>query len=149
VVEDNPADVNLVREALEEHGIEGEVIVATDGARAIRFIQILDAEAAIDCPMLVILDLNLPKRSGSEVLEYIRKSGRCSATPVVILSSSDAADEMATAARLGANRYLRKPVRLEEFLKLGAVFNFGVFFKEIRVLYSGRSTPPRSSSADL
>jgi CheY-like chemotaxis protein len=121
LVEDNPADAGLVREALEEHNVEGELIVLNDGEKAIGFIQALDAHPA-SCPDLVILDLNLPKKSGRVVLECMRRSPICGRAPVVILSSSDAQQDRADAARLGANRYIRKPSRLEEFLSLGAVF---------------------------
>ena len=121
LIEDNPADALLVRKALEEHGVEGELTVLSDGEKAIQFIQSLDAQL-IDCPDLVIVDLNLPKKSGREVLESMRRSERCPQIPVIILSSSDAHQDRADADRLGASRYLRKPSRLEEFLSLGAIF---------------------------
>jgi CheY-like chemotaxis protein len=70
----------------------------------------------------VIIDLSLPKRSGREVLETMRRSERCRNIPVVILSSSDALQDKADAARLGASLYIRKPSRLEDFLRLGATF---------------------------
>jgi two-component system, chemotaxis family, response regulator Rcp1 len=68
-VEDNPADAGLVRRALEKHGVDGELIVISDGETAIAFIQALDAEAA-PCPDLAIVDLNLPKKPGREVLAH-------------------------------------------------------------------------------
>jgi DNA-binding response OmpR family regulator len=111
----------LVRRALEEHGVEGELIVIADGETAIAFIQALDAEAA-PCPDLAIVDLNLPKKPGRDVLECMRQSERCRHIPVVILSSSDAERDKADAARFGATRYLRKPSKLDEFLMLGAIF---------------------------
>ena len=121
LVEDNPADAGLVREALEEHGVEGELVVLTDGESAIRFIRALDAQS-IACPDLVIIDLNLPKRPGRDVLECVRQSVWCGHVPVVILSSSDAKEDRAETLRLGASRYIRKPSRLEEFMSLGAIF---------------------------
>lgn len=121
LVEDNPGDAGLVRRALEEHDVDGELMILSDGEQAIQFIHALDAQP-IDCPNLVILDLNLPKKSGREVLESMRSSQRCSQIPVVILSSSDAKQDKADADRLGASRYIRKPSRLEEFLSLGAIF---------------------------
>jgi CheY-like chemotaxis protein len=121
LVEDNPADARLVRTALEHHGIEGEVALFTDGEKAILFVQSARTED-VPCPDLVIIDLNLPKRSGHELLESVRRSEKWGDVPVVILSSSDAAQDKAEAARLGANRYLRKPSRLDEFLGLGTVF---------------------------
>ena len=121
LVEDNPADAGLVRKALEEHGVKGQIIVLADGEMATQFIQCLDAQQ-VACPDLVILDLNIPKKPGREVLEYLRRSMRCRHVPIVILSSSDAQQDRADAARLGADRYIRKPSHLEEFLSLGAVF---------------------------
>jgi CheY-like chemotaxis protein len=121
LVEDNPADAGLVRRALEEHGIGGEITVFADGDSAIRFIQALDTEP-IACPDLVIVDLNLPRRSGSEVLECMRQSMCCRSVPVVVLSSSSAQYDREAADQLGASRYLRKPLRLGDFLALGLIF---------------------------
>jgi chemotaxis family two-component system response regulator Rcp1 len=120
-VEDNPADAGLVRRALEEHGVEGEIMVIADGETAIAFIQAIDAGAA-ECPDLAIVDLNLPKKPGRQVLERMRQSEQCRHTPVVILSSSDAERDKADAVRLGASRYLRKPSKLDDFLSLGLIF---------------------------
>jgi len=114
----------LIREALAEHNVEGELLVISDGDEAIRFLQNLDAQAIV-CPELVILDLNLPKRSGREVLESIRKNWKCQDATVVILSSSETPEDKADALKLGAHHYVRKPSRLAEFLDLGA------FFKQI------------------
>jgi DNA-binding response OmpR family regulator len=122
LIEDNPGDVGLVREALEVNGVDGELLVAADGDRAIEFIQALDTDA-IGCPDLVIVDLNLPKRSGREVLKRMRESVKCRETTVVILSSSDAQQDRADAVALGASSYFKKPLRLQEFLKLGAIFS--------------------------
>jgi len=110
--------------ALVEHGIEGGLFVVADGEIAIQLIEELDNQP-IDCLDLAIIDLNLPKRPGREVLERIRHSERCRGIPIVILTSSDAQEDRADAARLGADHYIRKPSKLEEFLKLGA------FFKQI------------------
>jgi DNA-binding response OmpR family regulator len=121
LIEDNIADVGLVREALEEHNVQGELLVISDGASAIRFIDDLAAQT-MDCPDLVILDLNLPKRSGREVLESMRKNSKCQDTTIVVLSSSDAPEDKADASNLGAHHYLRKPSRLTEFMDLGAKF---------------------------
>jgi len=121
LVEDNAADAALVREALEEHRIRGELVVIADGAAAIRYIEALDTGPS-GCPDLVILDLNLPKRSGHEVLRSMRQSVKCGRAPVAILSSSDAQQDRVAAASLGASQYYRKPLHLKEFLSLGARF---------------------------
>ena len=120
-MEDNPADTGLVREALDEHGVECDLVVLGDGEKAIRYIQEFDTLPR-ECPDLLIVDLNLPKRSGREVLQTMRLSVKCRTAPVVVLSSSDAQRDKLDSARLGANRYIHKPLRLEEFLRLGAVF---------------------------
>jgi len=107
----------LLRKAFEEHNFSGELTVVDDGETAIRLIQSL-----ADCPDLVIIDLNLPKKSGREVLEAVRRCEKCRDVPVVILSSSNDRQDKADAARLGASRYIQKPSRLEDFLALGAAF---------------------------
>lgn len=111
----------MVREALEENGVDGELIVLTDGESAIQFVGSLDAQH-LESPDLIIIDLNLPKRPGSEVLACVRQSATCGRAPVVILSSSDAQEDRAETTRLGANRYIRKPSHLPEFISLGAIF---------------------------
>lgn len=121
LVEDNPADALLVRKACEAHEIEGEIVILPDGEVAIEFIGLVDA-GTVRCPDLVIIDLNLPKRPGREVLERMRQSEVCKEVPVIILSSSDARTDMGDAERFGASRYLRKPSRLEQYLELGAIF---------------------------
>src|SRR3954447_14214928 len=88
LIEDNPADVGLVREALNEHGVGGELTVIANGERAIKFIDETEAGEQ-QCPDLIILDLNLPKRSGKDVLTRIRTSTICPQVPVIILTSSD------------------------------------------------------------
>jgi CheY-like chemotaxis protein len=120
-VEDNPADVRLVRAALEEHGVAGELIVFRDGAKAIQFIEEIESGSG-SCPDMMIVDLNLPKCPGREVLKCRDGSGKLRNVPVVVLSSSDAAQDRDDSTRLGANLYLRKPSRLDDFLRLGATF---------------------------
>jgi chemotaxis family two-component system response regulator Rcp1 len=120
-VEDNPGDSGLVREALLEHGVEGQLTVVIDGEAAIELIQDIDSQR-LACPDLIIVDLNLPKKPGREVLQYIDRSLICRQAQVVILTSSDAQEDQQDAMRLGVSRYLRKPSRLSDFIGLGAVF---------------------------
>lgn len=122
IAEDNPADVGLVREALEEHGVEGQLMVVTDGQQAIRVIEDIESQW-VPCPNLFIIDLSLPKHPGREVLESLRRSPKCSQAPVAVLSSSDSQRDRKDADRLGVSRYIRKPSRLEEFIGLGAIFS--------------------------
>ena len=121
LVEDNPGDVALVREALYEYGIRSELTVLFDGERAFELFDWLDRDR-IRCPDLVLLDLKLPKKDGHEVLEHLRASVQCAHVPVVIVTSSNAQEDRDKAAKLGATRYIRKPHRLDEFIQLGAVF---------------------------
>jgi DNA-binding response OmpR family regulator len=121
LIEDNPADANLVREALEEHAVECELFLLTNGEKAVELIHLMDLEQ-IPPPDLVILDLNLPMKPGSRVLEEFRASSRCARVPIVVLSSSDSQKDREQAARLGASSYYTKPTRLMEFLKLGGIF---------------------------
>jgi two-component system response regulator len=119
LVEDNPADVLLVREALEEHQVRADVYVISDGEKAVRFV---DEEAKdLPSPDLIILDLNLPRKSGREVLEHIRASDRMGKVRVVVLSSSDAPKDMEESFRLGIAKYIRKPSSLSDFMKIGGV----------------------------
>lgn len=121
MVEDNPADTDLVREALEEYAVHCELVLITDGEHAIEFMQGVEA-GEIPCPDLVILDLNLPRKPGSEVLRHIRESLKCNHIRVLILTSSDSRKDKDETAGLGASKYVKKPARLAEFIKLGGVF---------------------------
>lgn len=119
LAEDNAADVYLIREALREHGVDCHLQVASDGQ------EVLDA--LIGDPLragalkLIILDLNLPRHDGIEILERLRDTG-LARIPVVVLTSSDSQRDRDLAIRLGAVRFLRKPSGLDQFLSLGAVF---------------------------
>jgi CheY-like chemotaxis protein len=119
LAEDNRSAVYVVRKSLEEHGIEHELAVVSDGEAAFRFFD--EVETGAPAPDVIILDLNLPRRSGQEVLERLRTRGCCKDVPVVILSSSDSPVDRAAALGLGANAYFRKPTQLDDFLQLGVV----------------------------
>lgn len=99
LAEDNSADIELVREALEDLAIAYELHVVEDGERAMDFIQSIDRDATLPCPKLFLLDLHLPKRDGQEVLRCLRASERCGQTPVVILTSADSPSDRETATR--------------------------------------------------
>ena len=121
LVEDNAADIGLVREALLEHSVRCELTVITDGEHAIAFIDDADAGKHA-CPDLIILDLNLPKKPGKEVLSRIRSSTVCRDAKVIVLTSSDSQKDRDDVATLRPSLYIRKPSKLDEFLHLGAVF---------------------------
>jgi len=120
LVEDNPADVLLVQESLDEHGIDCDLAVINDGEKAFQFIDRIEAGEE-SCPALLVLDLNLPRKSGREVLSRLRASSVCAEVPVVILSSSDAPRDKKEAAQLGATLYIRKPSNLDDFMAVGAI----------------------------
>lgn len=123
LVEDNPADVFLVSEALEHHRVPVQLLIASDGEAACRYFQCLAEDDRIPTPELVLLDLNLPRRPGWEVLAGIRSGARCNDVPVVILTSSNSAQDRGETSRLGADFYFQKPTSYYEFLEIGAIVN--------------------------
>ena len=121
LIEDNRADVFLMREALEVAEIAASVHVMNDGETAMTYIDKLNADDSGRCPALVLLDLNLPKISGIEVLEYLRRSRKCKHSLVVVVSSSDSIKDRAEAASMGADAYFRKPSGYEAYLRIGEI----------------------------
>jgi len=119
LVEDAEPDVLLVREALEQSGLDFELQVFDDGEQGVDFIDSMDRDSSLHRPHLFLLDLNLPKKTGGQILERVRQSPTCGQVPVVILTSSDSQKDKAQAASLNATGYFRKPSRLDEFMKLG------------------------------
>jgi CheY-like chemotaxis protein len=119
LVEDSPADINLVEEALEQAEVDCRLHIVRDGARAFEFLEQLDAGQDRPVPDVVLLDLNLPKIGGEEVLKRVRKSPKCGRARVLIISSSDAPADRERMLKLGANDYFRKPSGLAQFMLLG------------------------------
>ncbi len=121
LIEDNPADVMLVEEALHQHEIAAELHVIADGEVAFAYWnELLDSRTRA-CPDLVVLDLNLPRRSGLEILERIRTASRCANVNVIVASSSSNPVDVGRAHALGIQEYFRKPRHLEEFMNLGVL----------------------------
>ena len=114
-------DARLVREALENSSIRCELVVITNGQRAIQFIEDIDSGSGL-CPQLAIVDLNLPKTTGTEVIKRMRASAKCKDLPVIVLTSSNSQIDRESAKSIGVSRYIVKPSRLSEILKLGSVF---------------------------
>ncbi len=114
LVEDNPDDVTLTLRALEQNNISNEMIVATDGEEALRYL--LPDDPAVPLPVLVLLDINLPKISGLDVLRSIRTHERTRYVPVVVLTTSSEERDIVESYQLGANGYVRKPVVFDNFL---------------------------------
>ena len=122
LAEDNPADVYLIREALKEHQVACVLRVAPDGKEVLQILGTLQGAQTGTSLRLMILDLNLPRHDGIEILQRLRDLPDLSHIPVVVLTSSDSPRDRDVANRLGAARYLRKPSSLEQFLGLGAIF---------------------------
>jgi CheY-like chemotaxis protein len=118
LVEDNPADAILVEEALSEARVDCRLHIVGDGSRALELIGRVETGQE-RCPDLVLLDLNLPRLSGGEVLERLRASPSCHSVKVLIVTSSNAASDRERAIALGATDYFRKPSTLAQFLELG------------------------------
>jgi chemotaxis family two-component system response regulator Rcp1 len=121
VIEDNAADVGLLRLALKETGLAFELTVIEDGAEALAYIRREGKYAGMSRPDLVVLDLNLPKKSGMEVLEAIRQNKEMSNVPVAVVTSSSAPLERAMIEGLRVERFITKPPELEDFLRIGGV----------------------------
>jgi CheY-like chemotaxis protein len=118
LVEDNPGDIDLTREALEEAKVLNRLHVVEDGEQALDFVFRRGPFANAPRPDLILLDLNLPKRDGREVLEEIRTAAEVTEIPIVILTSSQAEEDIVRAYRLHANCYITKPVNFVQFLKI-------------------------------
>lgn len=116
LVEDNPADVQLTVEALRDARVHNNLHVAGDGEEALLFLRRRNEYAEAPRPDLVLLDLNLPRKSGREVLADIKADPDLRRIPVIILSTSSNDDDIASAYDLAANCYVTKPVDLDEFL---------------------------------
>jgi chemotaxis family two-component system response regulator Rcp1 len=118
LVEDNPGDVELVREALQDGKVSNEMHVAVDGVEALKFLKREGAHAPAQCPDLILLDLNLPKKNGREVLREIKSDPDLRFIPVVVLTSSKAEEDILKSYNLHANCYVTKPVDFEQFMKV-------------------------------
>ena len=118
---DNPGDVYLVREALSQTGLAFTVVVQQDGEDMFRLVSEIQDDPAAKPPDIVLLDQNLPRTNGENILEKIRKSSKFNRVPVVIVTSSDSPRDREAVKRLGGDRYFRKPADYDEFMKLGGV----------------------------
>ena len=115
LVEDNPGDVRLTQEAFQDVNPSVHLHVASDGVEAMAFLRREGAHAKSPRPDLVLLDLNLPKMDGREVLARIKQDDRLKTIPTVILTTSDAEADISKSYQLQANCYLTKPVQLTAF----------------------------------
>lgn len=129
LVEDDPGDVLMVQEVFEDHGLEGHLDVVTDGAEALAFLRREAPFADARRPDVVLLDLNLPKMGGREVLEAVKGDPDLRSIPVVVLTTSSAEEDIVRAYAAHANAYVTKPVDWDAFT--GAIRRIGHFFGDV------------------
>ncbi|MCX6917312.1 MAG: response regulator [Verrucomicrobia bacterium] len=118
LVEDNPGDVDLAREALENGKLYNTLHVVNDGEAAMAFLRHEGKYTDAPRPDLILLDLNLPRKNGQEVLAEIKSDEELKCIPVVILTSSKAEQDILSTYNLHANCYISKPIDLDQFLKV-------------------------------
>jgi CheY-like chemotaxis protein len=118
LVEDDPGDVLLTKEAFADHKLKNVLHVVDNGVDAMAFLNKEGEHASAPTPDLVLLDLNLPRMDGREVLAAIKSDDRLKSIPVVVLTTSDAEEDILRSYRLHANAYVTKPVDFERFLEV-------------------------------
>lgn len=116
LVEDNPADIRLTREAMKEGHMLNHLHVVTDGEQALQFLTRQPPYEDAPRPDLVLLDLNLPKKSGREVLAEIKQDPNLMSIPIVVLTTSRADEDVASTYELRANCFITKPMDLDKFI---------------------------------
>ena len=118
LVEDNPGDVRLTKEALKEGKVYNNLHWAKDGVEALEFLKREGKHANAPRPDIILLDLNLPKKDGREVLAVIKRDAELKQIPVVVLTTSKAEEDVLKSYELHANCYVTKPVDLEKFIQV-------------------------------
>ena len=129
LVEDNPGDIRLTREALLDSKIFNNLSVVIDGVEALKFIRKEEEYESVETPDLILLDLNLPKLDGRQVLAAIKEMKDKTGIPVIVLTTSDDENDIIATHNLGANHYITKPVMLENFIEIVRnIDNFWIAF---------------------
>jgi two-component system, chemotaxis family, response regulator Rcp1 len=118
LVEDNPGDVRLAQEALKESKIKNQLFIVEDGVEAMAFLRQQGKYAAVSRPDLILLDLNLPRKSGREVLAEIKSDEKLKRIPVVVLTVSRAEEDILKCYNNYANCYITKPLDFNQFMKI-------------------------------
>jgi CheY-like chemotaxis protein len=118
LVEDDPGDVVLIREAFEFNNVHNALHVVSDGVEALDFLYRRNEHAGAPRPHLVLLDLNLPRKDGREVLEEVKADESLRTIPIVVLTTSEAAEDVLRSYDLHANAYVTKPVDFERFIEV-------------------------------
>ncbi len=116
LIEDNPGDVDLTKEALQDAKVRNRLHVVDDGAKAVDFLYKKGEYADVPRPDIILLDLNLPKKDGRQVLEEIKADPQLAEIPVVILTTSQAEEDIIRSYQLHANCYITKPVDFKQFM---------------------------------
>lgn len=123
LVDDSPGDVRLIREALRETAVAKELHVVTDGEDAMHFLRRAGRHATAPTPDLILLDLNLPRKDGREVLEEIKSDARLRRIPVIVLTTSQDERDVRTSYDLQANCYVPKPIDYDHFASVIAAID--------------------------
>ncbi|MGA4994074.1 response regulator [Nonomuraea bangladeshensis] len=118
LVEDDQGDILLTREAFDLNKVRNRLHVVNDGEQAVAFLRREGIYADAPCPDLILLDLNLPRMSGLEVLSEIKADPALATIPVVVLTTSEAEEDILLSYRLHANAYVTKPVDFEQFIRV-------------------------------
>lgn len=118
LVEDSAGDIRLTREALSEAKVANNLAVARDGIEALAYLRREGSHGDAPRPDIILLDLNMPRMDGRELLEHIKADASLAAIPVVVLTTSKAEEDIVRSYQLHANCYITKPVDLEQFLKV-------------------------------
>ena len=139
LVEDNPRDARLTKEALHEHKLRNRLYVAEDGRKAMDFLYRRGAYEDAPAPDLILLDLNMPGMDGREVLAEVKNDPALKSIPVVVLTSSEAEEDILRSYDLHANCYITKPVDLTKFIAI--VRQIGDFWFEMVRPHSDREQP--------
>ena len=129
LVEDDPGDVLMTREAFQDYKVHNQLHVVNDGEQAMAFLRQEGEYAGLPRPDLVLLDLNLPRMDGRQVLDAIKSDPEHSSIPVVVLTTSSAEEDILRSYKLHANAYVTKPVDLDQFMS--AVRQIDEFFVQV------------------
>jgi len=135
LVEDDPGDVLMTKEAFEHHQVRGSLHVVGDGDQAMRFLRKTGEFADVPTPGLILLDLNLPRRNGFEVLAEVKSDSSLLSIPVVVLTTSRAQEDIARSYSLHANAYISKPLDYDRFI--GVIGQIDDFFLTLVKLPAG------------
>jgi len=138
LVEDNPGDVRLAREALREVGWDADLHALVDGVEALAYLRTAAGQAAAPRPDLILLDLNLPRLDGRETLKALKLDPALQAIPVIVFSSSRSEDDVAASYALHANCYVPKPASFDEYERI---------FRSIQGFWGGSALLPRIAGA--